>query len=225
VTFLSCDAGAGNGSDDRGFHQGVQDGVMTVDRRGVHALVAVVVLALVTGCGSAGSSAAEEAAASASAAPTVLRTPDPAADAVPVAPRGRPTLSITGRIGTTNADGEMRVDQAALDRLGLLEMNVNDPWAKQRLALQGVWLRDLVALAKPLPGATSLHLTALDDYQVDLKLDDVRADAILLASRAADGTTLPIEDGGPTRVVFADDLAPRFSPDLWIWNIDTIEVR
>jgi hypothetical protein len=204
--------------------EGVQDGVMTVGRRGVSAFVAVLVLALVTGCGSAGSSVSAEAAASASAAPTVLRTPDPAADAVP-APQGRPALSITGRIGATNADGEMRVDQAALDRLGLLEMNVNDPWAKQRLALQGVWLRDLVALAKPLPGATSLHLTALDDYQVDLKLDDVRADAILLASRAADGTTLPIEDGGPTRVVFADDLAPRFSPDLWIWNIVTIEVR
>jgi hypothetical protein len=198
---------------------------MTVNRRGVHALVAVVMLALVTGCGSAGSSAAEEAAASASAAPTVLRAPEPATDTVPAAPEGRPMLTITGRIGATNADGAMRLDQAALDRLGLLEMRVNDPWAKQRLALRGTWLRDVVALAKPDPAATSLHLRALDDYQVDLKLDDVRADAILLATRDEDGATLPIEDGGPTRVVFADDLAPRFSPDLWIWNIDTIEVR
>jgi hypothetical protein len=198
---------------------------MTVDRRGVHALVAVVVLALVTGCGSGGTSAAEAAAASASAAPTVLREPEPVADTVPAAPQGRPMLSITGRIDATNAEGALRIDQVALDRLGLLEMNVSDPWAKQRLALQGVWLRDLVALAKPADGATSLHLTALDDYQVDLTLDDVRANPILLATRTADGAALPIEDGGPTRVVFADDLAQRFSPDAWIWNIDTIEVR
>ena len=198
---------------------------MTVNRRGVHACVAVVVLALATACGSAGSTTAAEEAASASAAPTVLRAPEPVADAVPPAPEGRPMLTITGRIGATNADGAMRIDQSALDRLGLLEMQVSDPWAKQRLTLQGVWLRDLVALAKPDPGATSLHLSALDDYQVDLTLDDVRANAVMLATRDGDGAALPIEDGGPSRVVFADDLVQRFSPDAWIWNIDAIEVR
>jgi hypothetical protein len=198
---------------------------MTVNRRGVHALVAVLVLALATGCASAGNSTAAEAAASASAAPTVLRAPDPTGDAVPAAPRGRPLLTITGRIDVTNADGVMRVDQAALDRLGLLQMSVNDPWAKRRLGLRGVWLRDLIALAKPAAGATSLHLKALDDYQVDLKLDDVRADAILLATRNEAGAVLPVEDGGPSRVVFSDALASKFSPDVWIWSIDTIEVR
>jgi hypothetical protein len=80
-------------------------------------------------------------------------------------------------------------------------------------------------MARPDTGATSLHLVALDDYQVDLALADVRDQSVFLATRTGDGTVLPIEDGGPTRIVFADGLTDRFSPDMWIWNIETIEVR
>jgi hypothetical protein len=119
----------------------------------------------------------------------------------------------------------LRLDRTELDRLGLLAMTVNDPWARQRVSLQGFWLRDLIALARPADGATSLHLRALDDYQVDLQLSDVRSQEILLATRTGTGADLPVEEGGPTRVVFADELAARFSPDLWIWNIESIDVR
>ena len=179
-------------------------------------LGAVAVLAL--GCGTAEPAPAPPPA-------SVVKAPDPDRSAVPAVPQGKPMLTITGRIGVTNGDRALRFDQTELDRFGLLEMSVNDPWAKQRIALQGMWLRDLVDVARPDAGATSLHLVALDDYQVDLTLADVRNQSIFLATRTGDGTALPIEDGGPTRIVFADSLADRFSPDMWIWNIETIEVR
>ncbi len=178
-----------------------------------------VALALTAACGSAGSGAP-------GSVPAVVRTPDAPSGASPaVAPQGRTILTLTGRIATTNADGALRLDLAALDRLGLLAVTVDDPWAKQRLDLQGLRLRDLVGLAGPDAGATSLHLTAHDDYQVDLDLAAVRADDVLLVTRDGAGRPLPVEDGGPTRVVFTDAAAGRFSPDLWIWNIETIEVR
>ena len=184
------------------------------------ALVLGAVAALALGCGTA------EPAAQAPPPASVVKAPDPDhRSAVPAAPQGRPLLTITGRIGATNGDRALRLDQTGLDRLGLLAMSVNDPWAKQRIALQGVWLRDLVDVARPDTAATSLHLVALDDYQVDLTLADVRNQSIFLATRTGDGTALPVEDGGPTRIVFADGLADRFSPDMWIWNIETIEVR
>jgi len=182
-------------------------------------VVLVAVATITLGCGSA------EPAAPAPPPASVVRAPDPDPSAAPAAPQGKPLLTITGRIGATNDDGALRLDRVELDRLGLLAMSVNDPWAKQRIDLQGVWLRDLVGLARPDTGATTLHVTALDDYQVDLDLADVRNQSILLASRTGDGAELPVESGGPTRVVFADDLAQRFSPDLWIWNIEKIEVR
>jgi hypothetical protein len=166
-----------------------------------------------------------EPAAPAAPAASVVKEPDADASAVPAAPQGRPLLTITGRIAATNGDGTLSLDQAQLDGLGLLAMNVNDPWAKQRIGLQGVWLRDLVDVARPDSAATSLHVTALDDYQIDLSLADVRGQSIFLATRTGDGAALPVEEGGPTRVVFTDDLASRFSPEMWIWNIETIEVR
>ncbi len=156
---------------------------------------------------------------------SVVRPPDLQPGTIPDPPRGKPLVTITGRIATTNVDGTLRLDEAGLARMGLLEMSVDDPWVKRRLALRGVWLRDVVELARPDAGATTLHIRALDDYQVDLELTDVRADAILLATRNADDAALPVEDGGPSRVVFADGLAKRYSPELWIWSVDTIEVR
>jgi hypothetical protein len=186
----------------------------------VRAVLVLVAVATVTiGCASA------EPAAPAPPPVSVVRTPDPDPGTVPAAPEGRSVVTVTGRIGATNDGGALRLDRAELDRLGLLAMTVTDPWAKQRVDLQGVWLRDVVDLARPETGATTLHLSALDDYQVDLDLTDVRDQSILLATRTGDGADLPVESGGPTRVVFADDLAQRFSPDLWIWNIETIEVR
>ena len=183
----------------------------------VPAVVLAVVLAVTAGCGSARPDAP-------GSVPAVVRTPE-ASPGAPAAPQGRTVLTMTGRIATTNADGALRLDLAALDRLGLLAVSVDDPWAKQRLDLQGFRLRDLVGLAGPEAGATSLHVTAHDDYQVDLDLAAVRADDVLLVTRDGAGRPLPVEDGGPARVVFTDAAAGRFSPDLWIWNIETIEVR
>jgi hypothetical protein len=198
----------------------VDGGTAQARVRGVLALLGAVVVVLTAGCG-AGSDAPAPA-----PPPAVLRAPDLApGGTVPAAPQGKSLVTLTGRITATNADGALRLDQAALDQFGLLAMDVDDPWAKQRVALQGIRLRDLVEQAEPAAGATTLHITALDDYQVDLNLTDVRADEIFLATRNGQGAALPVEDGGPTRVVFADGLAPRFSPDLWIWNIETIEVR
>jgi hypothetical protein len=186
--------------------------------RGALGLAVATVLALGVGCSA-------PATAPGAPATTIVRTPDLTPGAVPAAPQGRPLLTLTGRIATTNAPGALRLDRATLDRLGLVAMSVDDPWAKRRLDLQGVRLRDLVALAHPAPGATGLHLHGLDDYQVDLALTDVDAEDIYLVSRDGQGAPLPVEDGGPTRIVFSDGLAARFSSDLWIWNLDTIEVR
>ena len=132
------------------------------------ALLGAVVVALTAACGRAGAAAPAPA-----PAPAVVRAPDLAPGAVPAAPQGKPLVTLSGRIATTNDGGALRLDQAALDRFGLLAVDVDDPWAKKRVALQGFRLRDLVELAKPDAGATTLHLEALDDYQIDLNLADV----------------------------------------------------
>jgi hypothetical protein len=159
------------------------------------------------------------------APPTVLETPvlHPG-ERVP-APDSPPVLTLTGKIAETNGDKSLRFDPVTLDRLGLVGVTVYEPWVKRDLEFQGVWLADLLKVAQPEPSAQSIHLTALDDYQIDLTLADVMAGGILLATRTGDGSSIPIEDGGPTRIVFVEGIPSGASADQWIWSLSMIDVR
>jgi len=200
----------------------------TVSRRGrlaralIIALTAGLAIAVAGACGAGARPASVDLPPSSS--PSVIRPPDPGSGELST-PDDRVLLTVTGRISPANAQSRLQLDQGDLDRLGLLEVNVYDPWVKQRITVQGTWLVDLIDLARPAPGASSLHLHALDDYQVDLSLADVRARKVFLATRTGEGVPIPIDQGGPTRVVFTDDVAAAFSADQWIWSIDTIDVR
>jgi hypothetical protein len=96
---------------------------------------------------------------------------------------------------------------------------------KQRMSFQGVWLADVLAAAGVDGGATGLHLTALDNYQVDLPIADVRAGGVLLATRNGDGGATPIAEGGPIRIVFADGAEAGANANQWIWSLTTMDVR
>jgi hypothetical protein len=152
--------------------------------------------------------------------PAVLRPDQP----VP-APNGPTVLTVTGRIGVTNGGRALRFDQATLDQLGRVRVTVFEPWVKQTLSFEGVWLADLLAVAGPDPMAGTVHITALDDYQVDLTVADVRAGGIMLATRDGDGNPIRVEDGGPTRIVFAAGIPSGASADQWIWSLSAIDVR
>jgi hypothetical protein len=75
------------------------------------------------------------------------------------------------------------------------------------------------------PDATHAHVVALDDYAVDLSLADVRAGGIILATRAGDGSAIPIDKGGPTRIVFMDGVKAGANADQWVWSVKTIDVQ
>lgn len=159
------------------------------------------------------------------AAPVLIAPPrqDPA-EPLP-APIGQSLLTLTGKVTRTNDGSALRFDQAMLDRLGLVRATVYDPWVKQELQFQGAWLADLIDVAQPADAAQSIHLTALDDYQVDFSLADVRAGGILLATKTGDGAPIPIEAGGPLRVVFVGGVSSGASADQWIWSVSMIDVR
>jgi hypothetical protein len=145
-------------------------------------------------------------------------------DAVPL-PVGEPVLTVTGRIALTNDTAVLRLDQATLDRLGLVLVSVYEPWVKQNMQFQGVWLADLIKLTRPDGNARTVHLTALDDYQIDLTMADVTAGGILLATRTGSGGPIAVEDGGPTRIVFVSGTPAGSSADQWIWSLASIDVR
>jgi hypothetical protein len=158
-------------------------------------------------------------------APVTVAPPQPQPDGPLPAPAGPVVLSLTGKITRTNDGAALRLDPAMLDRLGLVRVAVYDPWAKKDLEFQGAWLQDLIDVARPTDAAQSVHLTALDDYQVDFSMSDVRAGGILLATKTGDGQPIPIADGGPLRIVFVGGVPSGGSADQWIWSLSTIDVR
>jgi hypothetical protein len=173
---------------------------------------ALAVGAVVAACVSSPSVPTEVAPASVDPAPAVLEPavlrPD---QPVPV-PTTAPVLTLTGRIGAINGGNQLALDEATLDQLGRVRITVYEPWVKQTLNFQGVWLADLLAMARPDPAATTVHITALDDYQVDLTLADAVGGGVLLATRDGDGAPIRVEDGGPTRIVFAGGVPSGASP-------------
>jgi hypothetical protein len=140
-------------------------------------------------------------------------------------PTQKPVLTVTGKISVTNQAGALVFDQPTIERLGMEQVRLYEPWTKQNLEFRGIWLQHLVAIAGVDAAATRLHIVALDDYTVDLTLADIRAGGIMLATRAGDGTPIPIDEGGPNRIVFMDGVKAGANADQWIWSIKTIEVQ
>ena len=148
-------------------------------------------------------------------------------DRIPV-PQGETVLTLSGAIATTNEGAELRLDLATIDQFGLVQYTVVDPWQNRSMKFSGVLLADLLKYAGVAPSATSLHLVALDDYQADISLEDVRKWPILLATRV-DDLRPAVVDGGPTRIVFPYHAFPQIDTRVyngqWVWSVKTIDVK
>ncbi|MEV6493892.1 molybdopterin-dependent oxidoreductase [Actinoplanes sp. NPDC051633] len=173
------------------------------------------------GCGRDDGPAAP--AAQAKAATVISAASITAGQAVPV-PSGKAALTLGGKITRGNRKGALLLDVATIEKIGVKQIGVYEPWVKQNLDFRGVWLSDLLAVAGVAPGATKLHVVAHDDYAVDIPLADVKEGDIMLATRSGDGAALPLDNGGPTRVIYADGVSAGANPDQWIWSLKTIDV-
>jgi hypothetical protein len=117
------------------------------------------------------------------------------------------------------------LDRTAIDSLNRVELTVSDPFQKKQLGYKGVWLADLLRAVGVPDSASNLHITALDDYVVDIPMSDVRAGGIFFAVQNLDGSPIPVSAGGPTRIVFRDGTPSGANSEQWIWSLTTIEVQ
>jgi hypothetical protein len=186
-------------------------------------LALVVAVAAIVGCSPATPAAAYTRISDASVT-AVDTTPLPP-DTMTTMAAGGPGLELSGRIGPAGS-GVLTLDVATIERFGLVKYTVRDPWLEKDLEFTGVLLSDLIRLTGVPADATQLHVTALDDYEVDISIADVKRWPVMLATQVS-GKPMSIEDKGPTRIVFpADPTIDAITyKDLWIWQIKTIEVR
>ncbi len=81
-------------------------------------------------------------------------------------------------------------------------------WSKMNLRWRGVRLGDVLALAEPEDDARFLMCHGHDGYTVNLPLEEALKPDVLLA-HTVDGAPLPVEHGGPCRVI---------TPQLYAWK-------
>jgi hypothetical protein len=189
--------------------------------------IRLVVVALVTALAVAACGGKDEAGTQAStpnaSTPQVVDDGSLAAGQEISAPQGEVVLTVTGDIGTANKGKKLELDLASLEQMRRVRVEAAEPFLKRRVMFEGVLLSDLLAVAGVPSSASTVSMTALDDYKVDFKLDDVRSSQMLLATKA-DGKHMPVDRSGPIRIVFPDSSSLGRNPDLWIWSVASMKV-
>ena len=136
-------------------------------------------------------------------------------------------LSISGQVAAKNTVDSLELDMRTLEKLGLVKYEVHDPWLKQTFTYTGVLMSDILKYAGAFHTARSVHMVALDDYQVDIPIADIDRWPILLATRA-NGELMKVDNYGPLRIIYpygSHSIDSVSHNDLWIWSLKSMEVR
>jgi hypothetical protein len=150
----------------------------------------------------------------------------PAAAAAPLpAPVGKILLTVRGKIAITNSPGAAQFDLAMLDALPQGRFDGETPWTKGRTVFTGP-LGSALLDAVGADGA-KLRVTALNDYSADVPVADLRAHAVILATRR-EGAPMAVRDNGPIWVMYPMDKEPSLRVESTytrsVWQVEQIEV-
>jgi len=160
--------------------------------------------------------------AACAAQPAAVVAPEPVADAdvyggFPVDPPADDEVVLT-IVGSRTVDLTM----GELDALAHREVTFVEPFVKVEQTFRAVALVDLLELAGIAPRDT-VDTIALNDYRYrDTVRALIDADALLAVGR--DGGPIPMDAGGPIRLVFDVGSSYHGFLDAWNWSLRSIRV-
>jgi len=141
-------------------------------------------------------------------------------------PTGAVLLTVTGRISQTTSDNRAEFDRASLESLGSHQSRTSTAWTDGVSIFEGPLLCDL--LSRVGATGTTLLAKALNDYSVEIPIDDCRRYPVILALRR-DGHELQRRDKGPIWIVYPRDDYPELRSEQvntrWIWQLDRLDVQ
>lgn len=150
----------------------------------------------------------------------------PAAGGDLPAPTGEVVLRVSGQIARANDDRGALFDLASLLSLPAARLVTSTAWTEEPVSFSGVLLRDLLA-AVAAKGRV-LHATAINDYAVDIPVDDAASYDVLVAYRM-NGRAMSVRDKGPLWIIYPVDQHPELAgPDTeakMIWQLRELAVQ
>ena len=142
------------------------------------------------------------------------------------APQGAVILRVSGNIGIKNSADAALFDAALLDALPQHSFVSTTPWLKNPATFTGPLLKDVLQALKA--QGTNLKALALNDYKVDIPLDDAfKFDVIL--TRKVDGQVLTVREKGPIFVMYPFERFPQLKTDIYysrcVWQLKSLRVE
>lgn len=109
-----------------------------------------------------------------------------------------------------------------LAALGTEEIQINEPFVGSCQTFTVVPLQAVLQAAGIPTDAGTLRTIALNDYEYDGSIPElIDAQAMIALQRA--GQDIPVDQGGPIRIVFPDDSPMATNLDAWNWSLIRIE--
>lgn len=141
-------------------------------------------------------------------------------------PRGKPILTISGRIVNSNSGDTAIFDRAMLEGLGIITIETHTPWYHDVVRFDGVPMEALMKIV----GASGDTVTAiaLNDYISEIPMADFSKYGVILALKR-DGQYMPIRDKGPLFIVYPYDSRPELQSQQYYsrsaWQISKLVVK
>lgn len=140
-------------------------------------------------------------------------------------PAGPVVLTVHGKVRSTNADNGADFDMKMLERMPQTSFSTRTPWYAGPRRFSGPLLRDVLSAAGA--SGTLLRVTALNDYRVDIPVDDALRHELIVAL-LLDGKPMAVRDKGPLFLIYPFDTQPELRTATYYsrsaWQLRSIQV-
>jgi hypothetical protein len=141
------------------------------------------------------------------------------------APKERPILTISGKIGVKNAGENARFDMKMLEALPQHSFTTRTPWYDKPVKFTGPLLSDVLAAVKA--SGTTVSAIAINDYKISIPVADTKHKVIV--ARLLDDKPMPVREKGPLFVVYPFDSAAELRSSTYyersIWQLKALEIQ
>jgi hypothetical protein len=142
------------------------------------------------------------------------------------APKERPILTVSGKIGVKNAGETARFDMKMIAALPQHSFTTRTPWFAKPVKFTGPLLSDVLAAVKA--SGTSVTAVAINDYKVTIPMTDIAQHKVIMA-RLLDDQPMPVREKGPLFVVYPFDTSAELRTSVYyersIWQLKALEVQ
>ena len=141
-------------------------------------------------------------------------------------PAGKVVLTVLGELRQRNTPEGAAFDMAMLQKLPQRSFMTKTPWYAEPRKFTGVALRDLLEAVGAAPH--TMKAIALNDYRVDIPVDDALKGDLLVAY-ALDDKPMLVRDKGPIVLMFPFDSRPELRNAInysrAAWQLKALELR